>query len=69
MKNIINIIIDAFWPVFAAWAMLYLWVWSGIPSPHIVKDILYLSGDILDYWLYLNAILGTVRLIKQRLRQ
>ena len=65
MKMKVNIIIDAFWPIFAIWGILYAWVWSNIPSPMIIKDILYALGDILDYWLYLNAILGTVRLIKQ----
>ena len=61
--KVLDMIIDTFWVCTLIWAALCLWVWSGIYSPIIVKDVLYAITDVMDYWLYVNAVLGTVRFI------
>lgn len=63
--KLIDAIIDGFWIAALLWALLYLLIYSGIPVPIVFKDILYAISGIMDYWLYINAILGTLRFVKR----
>lgn len=64
--KLVDYVIDLFWVVSLVWAALMIWVYSGIPSPLVAKDILYAISGVMDYWLYVNAVLGTVRFIKRK---
>lgn len=59
--KILDYVIDLFWVMMAIWFALYMWVWSPVWSPLIVKDILYLLTDVMDYWMILNSLVGTIR--------
>lgn len=59
----LDYVLDLFWVVTAIWMVLYFWVWSPVWSPLFIKDILYGITDCLDYWMFLNAVIGTIRFI------
>lgn len=63
--KVIDLIIDLFWIVALVWAVLMVWLYTDLPMPIIAKDILYAITGIMDIWLYINAVLGTIRFIKR----
>ena len=63
--KVIDVIIDGFWVAALIWAVLMFWDWGGSPMPPFARDMLYAITGVMDFWLYLNAILGTVRFIRK----
>ena len=63
--KVIDLIIDLFWIVALVWAVLMVWLYTDLPMPIIAKDILYAITGIMDIWLYIDAVLGTIRFIKR----
>lgn len=63
--KLIDLIIDLFWVVGLLWAVLMVWLYTDLPMPIVAKDILYAITGIMDIWLYVNSILGTIRFIKR----
>ena len=63
--KLIDLIIDLFWVVGLLWAILMVWLYTDMPMPIVAKDILYAITSIMDIWLYVNSILGTIRFIKR----
>lgn len=61
----IDLLIDLFWVVGLLWAVLMVWLYTDLPMPIVAKDILYAITGIMDIWLYVNSILGTIRFIKR----
>ena len=61
----IDLLIDLFWVVGLLWAILMVWLYTDMPMPIVAKDILYAITGIMDIWLYVNSILGTIRFIKR----
>ena len=65
--KVIDVIIDGFWVAALIWAVLMFWDWGGFPMPLFARDMLYAITGVMDCWLYLNAILGTIRFIRKML--
>lgn len=63
--KLIDLIIDLFWVVGLLWAVLMVWLYTDLPMPIIAKDILYAITGVMDIWLYVNSILGTIRFFKR----
>lgn len=61
----LDIVIDLFWVVGLLWAILMLWLYTDLPMPIVAKDILYAITGVMDIWLYINAVLGTIRFVKR----
>lgn len=59
-----DIIIDSFWVAMMLWLILYGWVYFDLPTPIAIKDTLYTLTDVMDPWMELNAVLGTIRFIR-----
>ena len=61
--KLIDIIIDSYWVSMMVWLILYGWAWSGIHCPLLAKDILYALTSVMDWWMMVNAVIGTVRFV------
>lgn len=63
--KVLNVVIDSFWVVTLLWTILTLWMYSRLSMPVAIKDILYGMSALMDYWLIVNGILGTIRFVFQ----
>lgn len=61
----IDVVVDLFWVARLIWFVLYLWTFSPHPCPVPLIDTMYLIGGIVEYWFFVNAVLGTARFFRE----